>query len=483
MSMALLERFDRHARERAGAPALIVDDRAFTWRELHEASIRSQSKMHHSLPRDAIVAIAGSSGPGAWIELTAALRSDRTVMLVPPRLPDRSLASIASAFRPDMVLSSGAPDAAVECGRLHRAISTLPRVTTRALSGGSACGGSSRLLLFSSGTTGRARAIVRSAAAIDRVALTLIEELELGPRDRILSQLPMHHAYGLEHAILAPILSGATVLQRSAPACGFGGTDSDDGATILPTTPFLLESLLLHAPPSSLRRVYSAGTHLPQSLVDRVRACWSMRVDDLYGASELGTITLSDSRGHRAVRGVSVRIVAPDRADALVDLANGVPGEIAVRSDAMFEGYLDARDGMPRRERSIDGHFRTGDLGVIDAHGPRVVGRIKLQFDVGGLKVNAEEVERVLERAPGVRRAVLLPLELSETLHRLRAVMELVPGASEDPEPILAFARANLAPHEVPRSIEFVDRLPRSPSGKILRGALMDRVDATPGSM
>jgi len=506
MSEVLLECFDRHARERPRDTALVVDGFAHTWGEVHEASRRSGDRLARELPHEGLVAVIGSSGAGAWIEITAALRAGRDVMLVPPKLPDRALASIAAAFTPDAIRSSGGTDGTAEAERLEAFVSAArtgtphPGTTNDAaapIDSSETPGG--RLLLFSSGTTGRPRAIVRSAAALDRVAATLHALIDFGPRERVLSFLPMHHAYGLEHALLAPIFGGATVEQHATGAADAESLASlvvDRGATILPATPILLEALAdakedidvartagaggaagsggrrkLH----SLRRVYSAGSPLPDRVAARMHERWGVRVDDLYGASELGTITLSDDAGNRAAPGVELRIVDPDVVDALVDRATGEHGEVAVRSDAMFDGYADARGVAPLRERTIDGFFRTGDLGVIEPRGLRIVGRLKLQYDIGGLKVNAEEVERVLEEAPGVARAVVLPMAVTETLQRLRAFIEPKAGSAIDASTLAAFARERLAPHEVPRDFDVVERLPRTPSGKLLRGALMER--------
>jgi len=492
MSTQLLDCFDRHARERPRHAALIVDDEVHTWGDLHAEARRASETFSRTLAPDAIVAVIsgmGASAADAWIGVIAALRSQRRVMLLPPRLPDRLRASITAAFRPDLTYSRRAPAATSE----HAL--AAPDPACEPVSGERA-----GLLLFSSGTTGRPRAILRSAAALDRVASTLHAEIDFGLRERVLSFLPMHHAYGLEHALLAPILGGATVEQRTTSSADVASLIIDRAITILPATPILLDALAgasgasgaIDAPDASggsrssrigghsLRRVYSAGTTLPARIADRMRVRWGVRVDDLYGASELGTITISDANGPHAVRGVALRVVDPDVAHALIDRPTGEPGEFAVRSDAMFDGYVDARNAPPQREHTIDGFFRTGDLGVMTPEGPRVVGRLKLQYDVGGLKVNAEEVERVLQSAPGVAHAIVIPMAITETLQRLRAVIEPQPGAVVDGTALAEFAREHLAPHEVPRRFEIVDELPRTASGKLLRGVLMERDDAAP---
>jgi len=411
---------------------------------------------------------------------------------------------VAQAFAPEVIRSSGALDGDAEVARFAAMVARRPRESAMVERPIADDGG---LLLFSSGTTGRPRAIVRNAAALGRVADTLHQEIDFGPRETVLSYLPMHHAYGLEHALLAPIVGGAAVDQRSMSGCDPVATLIESSATIFPATPILLESLAHRGdeiastrPPTSreeamgdaavwtaqeldpgrhrVRRIYSAGTMLPESVARAVAQRFAVRVDDLYGASEVGTITLSDGEGSHRVRGVELRVVDPDESGSLIDRLPGEIGEIVVRSDAMFDGYLDDRREPPRRERTIDGFFRTGDLGVIGPCGPKVVGRLKLQFDIGGLKVNAEAVERVLAAAPGVGQSLVVAVPVTASLCRLRAVIEPRPGATIDLDAVLEFARARLAPHEVPRDFEVIERLPRTPSGKLLRGPLMERVDA-----
>lgn len=462
--------------------------------------------MARALPDDGLVAVIGTSGAGAWIFVTAALRAQRRVMLLPPRMPEAMLAAIATAFAPDCVRAAGGTDSDEEALRLSALVATTPRpskqrraATTRnqergahgseieSAGAGARFGPTTGLLLFSSGTTGRPRAIARSPLALDRVAGTLHAEINFGPHERVLSFLPMHHAYGLEHALLAPIFGGATVEQRSTSGPDAASLIVARRISVLPATPILIDALAntsdtsMHGPTAhALRRVYSAGSALPETIAARMQHSWGIRADDLYGASELGTITLSNEQGRHTVDGVVLRVVDPDIHDALVDRAPGVRGEVVVHSDAMFDGYIDDRHSAPRLERTIDGFFRTGDLGVIDADGPRIVGRLKLQFDVGGLKVNAEEVERVLASAHGVAHAVVVPMTITATLQRLRAFIEPRPGATIDLAELARIARAHLSPHEVPRDFEIVATLPRTPSGKLLRGALMERAAAVP---
>jgi len=136
-----------------------------------------------------------------------------------------------------------------------------------------------------------------------------------------------------------------------------------------------------------------------------------------------------------------------------------------VRAPSMLSSYLDGEVPL------VDGHLLTGDLARIGADGRiTITGRQKLLIDVGAYKVNPLEVENELRTHPGVAECVVVAVAASETVQRLRAVVAIRDG---EPRPtadgLRKFLRERLSPIKVPRIIEFVDSLPKSPTGKVLR--------------
>ena len=157
-----------------------------------------------------------------------------------------------------------------------------------------------------------------------------------------------------------------------------------------------------------------------------------------------------------------------------VEVRRADDGELMVRSDAMFLGYLDRAGDDPSRERIRDGWFLTGDLARIEPPDEvRLIGRARLQFDVGGLKVNPNDVEDVLREHPEVAEVMVAPLPLSDTVNRVHARIVPTPDADPDPKALIAsinaHARRQLPPHQAPRRIQLVDALPRTASGKLIR--------------
>jgi acyl-CoA synthetase (AMP-forming)/AMP-acid ligase II len=342
------------------------------------------------------------------------------------------------------------------------------------------------LLLQSSGTTGRPKIAFRTAASLDAVAGATAEAIGFGPSDRVLLPLPLCHSYGVEHGLLAPVWAGSCVhLCRGFDLSVALRELTEGGITIFPGVPFMFESLAQRGGDgggatalTSLRRAYSAGGPLPASVFEGFRARYGVAVTQLYGATEIGSVTFNDAGGPgqfdpasvgRPMRGVDVRVLEVDEPRADRPVAAGVEGQVAVRAASMMSGYL--RDDDPGSHLA-DGFFLTGDLGRLDAGGRlTITGRIKLLIDVGGLKVNPIEVEEVLAGHPEVAACVVLPVRVSETLSRLKAVVQPKDpeGQGLSAESLRRFARGRLAPHKVPRLFEVRKSLPRSPAGKVLR--------------
>lgn len=325
-----------------------------------------------------------------------------------------------------------------------------------------------RLLLQSSGTTGRPRIVCRSGESLNAVCRQMFTATGMSSQDRVLAVAPLCHSYGLEHGLLMPIWAGAAV--HLCP-----GLDlplllrelEQSTITFLPGVPAVYEMICTLATRGSrwpsLRRAYSAGAPLPRKIFDGMQNHFNIRVSQLYGATEVGSITFDDPGAPgfnpatvgQPMEGVELRI---DGA--------GESGTVCVWARSMFSRYLDD-EASPLQ----DGFFPTGDLGRIDATGRlTITGRLSLLIDVGGLKVNPAEVEQVLAEHPAVAAAVVVPMKQSETVWRIKAV--LTPRDADHPpdvEAVRRFARQRLAAYKVPRVFEIRSALPRTATGKILR--------------
>ena len=317
------------------------------------------------------------------------------------------------------------------------------------------------VLLASSGTTGLPKLVRRERDSLDAVARMMADALDFTPDDRVLAAVPLAHSYGLEHGLLAPLWAGSTVLLCDGldlPPVAAAWQD----ATIVPAVPSMLEMLLRGDVRGGdhLRRVYTAGAPLPASIADAFAGRYGVRVGQVYGMTEIGSVVVHDPA--RDAPG------SVGRAAEGVSLSVDEDGELLVRSPGMLSRYVG--DNLTL----TDGHFPTGDLATLSPDDElTLIGRRRLLIDVGGAKVNPNEVELVLCQHPAVAACVVLPLKLSETVRKVRAIVVPVdPAVPPSATELRDFVRHRLARHKVPRLIEFREDLPRSATGKIARQLL-----------
>ena len=157
-------------------------------------------------------------------------------------------------------------------------------------------------------------------------------------------------------------------------------------------------------------------------------------------------------------------------------ISPGEPGEVAVRSPSMTCGYL--REPELNRRAFIDGFFRTGDLGKLDADGNLfITGRLKKVINVAGLKVDPAEIDGVLNNMPEVRECRVTGIFSSGRTEIIAVQIAVRPGVESSRAGVLEYLRASLAEYKIPRIIEIMDALPVEVSGKT--PAPWTEVDAT----
>lgn len=441
---------DKASSPRTRTAIVDPDGREWSHRELYDSMRAACGCVRQQTAPTSTVLLRQPSGGHLWASLVATVASGRDALLLAPDAPDAVLQRVASdvgtlvEFDEDWLQASA----------------------TGSFESDGPLGG---IILHSSGTTGRSRLVRRTPEAVDLVAVGLVQADLYRSSDIVASCLPMQHAYGFEHALLAPILSGCTLrcsrtfdVEQVRESCA-------RGVTVMPTVGPALDALLrAGVDASGLRHAIVAGSSLAESLRKRWAEAGHCPLVDLYGATEVGTIWLDWGRGGVAMPGVELRLLDPQQTEALAPVANGEIGEVAVRTRQMAERIV--CQGSERLEQ--DGWFRTGDLARQDDHGCwRLVGRSKLLFDVGGLKVNPIEVEFALCEHPAIAAAVVAPVDVGGVT-RVSARLEARSGC-EWPSSVelREFLRSQLPPHAIPRDIAFVDRLPRTGSGKVLRAS------------
>ena len=477
MTSRLLQRLARHARFTPDAPAVHDAARGSTptWRELAAAAATTAALLSREISRGDVVLLALPNGFDFVASFLATLAAGGRVFPVAPESTAAELA--AAAERSGAVAAVGEAASLAPLGprlkRLRPGEGAAPgRLVCRDTRGAG-------LLLQSSGTTGLPKIVFRSAESLDAVAEATCESVGFGHDDRVLMCLPLCHSYGVEHGLLAPVYAGSCVhLGDGFDLNAARAQLADAGVTIFPGVPFMFEALARLGGGGtipSLRRAYSAGGPLPAAVYDAFRDRYGVRVSQLYGATEIGSVAYADptSEGFdpagvgRPMRGVTIRILDAVAPRVEEPLPPGIEGHVAVSAPSMLSRYV-GDDSPP----VADGFFLTGDLGRLDRSGAlTLTGRTKLLIDVGGRKVNPLEVEAVLAQHPLVERCVVVPVRVSDTVSRLKALV--IPrrraGAEPSPEALRRFARERLVAYKVPRVFEIRPSLPTSPTGKVLR--------------
>lgn len=436
-----------HSVDRARSVAIIESDGStHCWSSIAERAQQVRSFVEQRTEVGARVCVSLPSGSDFWCAVLGVASAGRMPCVLPHPLPGNIRTRLACELNPALML-----DTSTVIDASHTRLSVHSHRDP--------CG----VILLSSGTTGVSRFIVRSADAIDAVARNNVQEELVLREDRIASFLPMAHAYGFEHAFLAPVLVGACVQAMGSFSLQKASDALANGATVLPLVP-VTASALAEARPQArrLRCAIVAGTVLSRAVRERFKHTFHTELVDLYGATELGTIWLDRGMGGKPVAGVEVTLEREGVA---------CPCELLIRSTSMLDSIIDERGASIRA--TTDGYFRTGDLGRRAADGALfITGRTKLVFDVGGLKVNPIEVEHALETHPAVARALVKPLEMGGGMCRVSAEFEVRAGFSAPSVQTLREHLGALLPaHAIPRSIVLVEHLPQSASGKLLRVA------------
>lgn len=329
-------------------------------------------------------------------------------------------------------------------------------------------------LRMTSGSTGVPRGVMLSSEALFRDDDQLARTMGLAPDETILASVPLSHSYGFSSIVLPALLRGSTIVVPDGGS-PFGVLDAMRRfeVTFFPTVPSYLVALLKlsDAPPlpRSLRLVVSAGAPLRPETAERFRATYGMPVRVFYGASECGGITFDreGGAGERGTVGTPVEDVTVELDPAGSGTGDG-SGLVVVRSPAAGQGYHPATAD----DRLGDGRYASRDLGRMERGELRLTGRADDVINVRGEKVHPAEVEHALLQLAGVEEAVVVGVDVPEESTQLVRAFVATADGGPGRDDIVAWCRARLSTHKVPRSVVVLDRIPRNARGKIDRRAL-----------
>jgi len=483
VTSAVIEGLERAARERPTGVAVREWTagelgRSFTWAELRAAAAALADRSSPGGRPPGSVLVCCGNRFEALVGIVGGLWAGGQVAPVAPESTPFELRELCKSVGARVAIGTGEALAALS-GEVEDRIS-LDEVSAGARSAAlaPAGGGGGAILLRSSGTTGPPKIVRRLAPALDVVGRNCRRAIGVDGDDVLLLAIPVYHSYGIDMGILTGLQAGSALeLHDRFDATSVRTALMSGEASVFPAVPVMLDALGRATPaavsPPRLRRVVSAGSPLSPEVAARFTRAFGVPVGQIYGATEFGSVAYNDPDAWDADRDGPFRPECVGRPFPGVRVR--LDGEqVHVAAESMLDAYLDDPEPPTR-----DGFLDTGDLGRVDAEGRvYLTGRRKLMIDVGGLKVNPLEVEAILARHPAVRDVVVVPIPYSSTASRLKAIVIPEPDASLDREEIRAFAREHLIHYKVPRSFEIRTDVPRSPTGKILRQALMPDAEA-----
>ena len=346
-------------------------------------------------------------------------------------------------------------------------------------------------LWYTSGTTGRPKGVAWRHDKLLASAQIQAEVAPLPGDSRLLQITPMFHVGGRGY-VSGALWSGATiVIDRSFDPVRMLQTIEKERVTFTFMVAAMLQAVL-DVPGvesydlSSMRTIVSAAAPIPVPLLKRGIALLGPIFSVQYGCTEVGQITslarhLVDPNGspEQVRRLASVGHPVPHIEFRLVDeqgadCAVGKPGEVVIRSASQLDGYWN--NSIASLETIRDGWYHTGDIGLADEEGYLfLVDRKKDMIISGGENVYSREVEDAVAEHPQVADVAVIGVPDSKWVESVKAVVVLKRGAQVTDAELIAHCRTLIAGYKCPKSVAFVEELPRLPSGKINKVELRDR--------
>ncbi|HXF38447.1 MAG TPA: AMP-binding protein [Blastocatellia bacterium] len=343
------------------------------------------------------------------------------------------------------------------------------------------------LTIFTSGTTGRLKAAEHTQASYAAVSNnTSINLPDIQPDDVMLHAASLFHASGC--FVLPYWIRGAAtaVLARFEPS-EFLQAIAKYRATSIHVVPTMLAILLAHpeiesADMSSIRSIVYGASPMPLPVIKRAIELWGPRFIQYYGQTEAPLfIARLDQQDHA---GPERRLLACGRTSIdceirlIDDKGNDVPageqGEIALRAPFAMKGYFSAPD-LNAAMFVEGGWLRTRDVGRFDEDGYLyLVDRTSDMIITGGYNVYPREVEDALLAHPSVFECAVVGAPHEKWVESVTAFVVLRPGKTVCEAELIEFTRSRLAAYKVPKSVRFIEQIPKSAVGKVLRRALRD---------
>ena len=342
------------------------------------------------------------------------------------------------------------------------------------------------LILHTSGTTSRPKIVPLSQANVTKSAENSATSLAFTAADRGLNIMPLFHIHGLIAGLLAPLSRGGSVFCTPGfNALKFFAAMEELKPTWYTAVPTMHQAILTRAGGNReviarhpLRFIRSSSSSLPPQVIAELEAVFHAPVIEAYGMTEASHQMASNPLDGVRKPG-SVGLAAGPEV-AIMDaggrlLRRGEIGEIVIRGENVTAGY----DNNPaaNAEAFVNGWFRTGDQGVIDADGyVSLTGRLKEIINRGGEKISPREVDEALMDHPAVLQVVTFAMPHEKLGEDVAAAVVLREGASATEQELRAFVSQRIAAYKTPKKILFLDEIAKGATGKLQRIGLAQKL-------
>jgi acyl-CoA synthetase (AMP-forming)/AMP-acid ligase II len=336
------------------------------------------------------------------------------------------------------------------------------------------------LILHTSGTTSRPKIVPLSQRNVCASARNISHTLRLTAADRELHVMPLFHIHGLIAGVLAPMAVGSQIFCTPGfNALKFFGWMKECQPTWYTAVPTMHQTILSRAAGNAdtiaahpLRFIRSSSSSMPTQVIAELERVFNAPVIESYGMTEaahqMASSPLPPARRIPGSVGLAAgpEVAIMDNAGAL--LQAGETGEIVIRGDNVTAGY--ENNPAANAEAFVNGWFRTGDQGVLDADGYlTLTGRLKEIINRGGEKISPREVDEVLMDHPSVAQVVTFAMPHDKLGEEVAAAVVLREGEQVSERELRDFASRKLADFKLPKKILFLAEIPKGATGKLQR--------------
>ncbi|MFQ5705121.1 MAG: acyl-CoA synthetase [Gemmatimonadales bacterium] len=352
------------------------------------------------------------------------------------------------------------------------------------------------MILYTSGTTGEPKGVVTTHGALQSQITTLVSAWGWTPADRTLLTLPLHHVHGIVNVLSCALWVGAECkIIPQFDADRVWTSIREDDLTVFMAVPTIYVKLIdawerasrgLRAEMSRsaghMRLMVSGSAALPRDVLERWKRITGHVLLERYGMTEIGMALSNPLEGERVPGHVGFPL--PDVEVRLVDESGspakpGCQGEIQVKGPGVFKEYWNRPKATA--EAFVDGWFATGDIAVEEEGGYRILGRNNVDMiKTGGYKVSALEIENVLQTHEDIAECAVVGVADREWGERVCVAIESSRQQHPSLEALRAWCKKRLAPYKIPTDLIRVEELPRNAMGKVMKPKVVEMFEKGP---